>query len=161
MTLSGRVFKFLVCGFSSGKAAGVYEATDESEISVLSDAVRARRGVSEISAEEFEKAKKKISLTHSSSNSNVSTPRVIRIPQLPALAVEAAPGVASTGRLADGTQRPPLDLPPSPAPSIASLLNVRKVNPPRPFAGSDVKVDRAAKRGERAKIRVARANVGV
>lgn len=161
MTLSGHVIKFLICSSSGGRAAGVYEATDEEEIKVLADAVASKRGVSEIDEAQFETLKKKATQTPQSGNSGGSRPRVVRIPTLPDLAVEASPGVPSAGRLADGTQRAPLELPPSPAPSIASLLQVRKVNPPRPFSGSDVKTDKASKRGDRAKIRVARASVGV
>ncbi len=159
MTLSGHVFKFLVCSLSSGKAVGIYEATDPGEIAVLDDAVRARRGVSEISAEDAEKLKKKVSQTPISVSSRGSSPpHVVRIPLLPQLAVEAADGVASTGRNPDGTQRPREVLPPAPAPlpSPDSLLHIQRVNSPKPFMAAESKTKKAAARAGKAKIRVDR-----
>jgi hypothetical protein len=64
------------------------------------------------------------------------------------------------GRYADGSQKPPEDLPPAPAPSISSLLRVKRVNPPKPFSAADDKIKTATIRADRAKIRMVRKNIG-
>lgn len=156
LTLSGHVFKFMVIGISGGKASGVYEAKTDEEIAILSDAVRARRGIAEISLEEWEKSVKKTAQIRSFRSSNGSSPHVVQIPLLPQSMVEAAPGVASAGLRSDGSQKPAEELPPSP--SIGSLLRIAKVHPPKPFAASDEKTKKSSVRADRAKIRVARRN---
>lgn len=157
MRISGRVITFTVCSISGGRAAGVYEATDDEEIAVLDDAVRGRRGVKEIGEEEFTELKKKATATRPLKSSNVSSPRVVRIPTLPEMAVEARAGVPSAGLRSDGSQRALEDLPPSP--SIASLLRTARVNPPKPFAASDEKTRKSSDRADRAKVRVSRKSV--
>lgn len=157
MTLSGHIFKFIVCSMSGGRAAGFYEANDPAEIAILDGAVQAKRGISAISEEEGEKLKKKVSQTPVSVSSRGFRPRSIQIPTLPLAAVESRPGVPSAGLRADGSQNPPEDLPPSP--SIGSLLHVRTVTPPQPFSAANAKAEKASGRADRAKIRVARRSV--
>ena len=162
MTLSGHVFKFLVCSVAGGSAAGVLEATDPVAIQVLDDAVRSKRGVREISVEEFDELKKKGSVTPQRLNSTGYRPRVIQPPILPPLAVEERAGVPSAGRpaptgdLFSGPGGKPMSEAERNRPSIANLLRVGKVNPPKPFAASEGKVRKAAARADRAKIRVVR-----
>jgi hypothetical protein len=164
MTLSGHVFKFLVCSAAGGSAAGVLEATDPVAIQVLDDAVRAKRGVKEISAEEFEELKKKGSVTPQRVNSNGYQPRVIQPPILPQLAVEERAGVPSAGKpsaaqqgdIFSGPGGKPMSEAEKNRPSIGNLLRVGKVNPPKPFAASEGKTRKAAARADRAKIRVVR-----
>jgi hypothetical protein len=155
MTLSGRIFRFDVCSIQGGKAAGVYEATDAEEIKVLEEAVAARRGVKEIGEAEFELLKKKLTLTPPSRSSNVSRPRVVRIPTLPEVSMEAKIGVPSA---ASGASKPGVNPEENllVAPPISKLVRVERVNPPRPFATADQKVVKASKRAARAKVRVAR-----
>lgn len=57
--MGGREFRFLICSQMAGRAAGVYEATDALDIQLLDEAVRARRGIKEIGAEEFAELKKR------------------------------------------------------------------------------------------------------
>lgn len=159
MTLSGRVFKFTVCSVMSGRASGFYETKDADEESILDAAVAGKRGVSLMSESDAVMAKKKASQIQQSSNFNGSSPRVVQIPLLPQLAVEAADGVASTGIRADGSQKPREELPPAPAPSIGSLLKIERINPPKPFANSEAKIKRSADRGDKAKIRLIRKHV--
>lgn len=164
MTLSGRVFKFNVCSLSAGRACGVFKAESESDIAILADAVRSKRGVSEIDEAQYLEAEKKSSQTQSLLSLKGYAPRVVQPPILPALAVEAVPGVASDGRT---PVTPKTDLFSGPGgrptaaeanrPSIANLLKIGKVNPPKTFAESKDKVRKSSARADRAKIRVARA----
>lgn len=157
MKLSGKDFRFAICSIAGGRASGVYEATDPAEIAILDAAVSGRRGVQEIGADEFETLKKKASQTRQSVSSNGSKPpRVVLIPLLPEIAIEgkgSAPSAASeAGKSRNGEDNLLAQ------PSISSLIRVKKVNPPRPFAASEQKTRKAADRADRAKVRVARKN---
>lgn len=157
MTLSGRTFRFTICSVMSGRANGVYEATDDAEIAVLSQAVANRRGVQEISEEQFAALKKKASQTPQLANSRGSKPpRVIRIPLLPEMTVapkSPAKDADFAGAVdAHGNRVSNPDEPDS-APNIADLIQVQRVNPPKPFSDSDSKVRKSA---ARATARVAR-----
>ena len=156
LTFSGRVFKFLVCGISSGRACGVYKAEDPAEIAVLDDAVRGKRGIKEVSPEEGAELEKKTAQIQTFASGRESGPRVVQPPILPQLAVESAPGVPANGRPTGTTPNENLLSGPTHRPSIVDLLRQGKVNPPRPFAQSDAKVKKASARADRAKIRVAR-----
>lgn len=156
MALNGRTITFLPYSVSMGKISGVFKAEDPADIAALDDAVRGRRGVSEIDEAAFESSKKKAAPTQPSSNSSASRPRVVKIPLLPeAAVVDDKPGAAarSAGQESD------LFTGPAPAkPASADLVKVGKLNPPKPFGGSDDKVRKAVKRADnaRAKVRVAR-----
>lgn len=164
MTLSGKVFKFTICGLSSGRACGVYKTEDPGEIAVLDDAVRGRRGVKEIGEAEYIESEKKTAQIRSSLSLKGYAPRVVQPPILPALAVEAVPGVPAEmrpsapqkGDIFSGPGGKPMSEAERNRPSIANLLRVGKVNPPKPFAASEGKVRKAAARADRAKIRVVR-----
>lgn len=157
MAISGRQFKFTISSLASGRAAGYFETSDPTEIAILDDAVRGRRGVREISLEELENLKKNRE-TQPLRNSNVSSPRVVRIPTLPDLPVE---GRGSAASAASGASKPGESLFSGPAPTspppTKSLINVERVNPPKPFAQADQKARKASERADRAKVRVARA----
>lgn len=158
LTFSGHVFKFTVVGLSGGRPSGVYEAEDPQEILILDDVVRARRGVSAMSAEDYEKAKKKASLTPSSSNTTVTQPRVVRPAITPELGMGEKVGVlsAATKPIGSGPEdsafRTSLDVRPKPS----TLIRIARVNPPKPFTASDTKVKRASTRADRAKVRMVR-----
>lgn len=154
MVLSGRTITFLPFSVSIGKVSGVFKAEDPADIQVLDDAVRGRRGVSEISEVEYLEAEKKTAKIPPSLNTSGLKPRVVKIPTLPEAAVSDKPGNAA--RSADQSDE---TLFTGPAPvklASADLVKIGKVNPPKPFAGSEDKTRKASNRADRAKIRVAR-----
>lgn len=164
LTLSGQVFRFLICSVAGGSAAGVFATDDPTQIAILDDAVRGRRGVKEIGEAEFEDLKKKGSTTPQRVNSNGYKPKVIQPPILPPLAVEERAGVPSAGRAStkeagdifSGPGGRPMSEAERNRPSIGNLLKIGRVNPPKPFAASDAKMKKSVKRADRAKIRVVR-----
>lgn len=158
MTLSGRVITFTVSSLSGGRAAGVFKATEPADILVLDDAVRGRRGVSEITQADYEAAEKKKSQTRSSVNSAGFQPRVVQMPTLPDLPLNRAKGALSAddAKKVAQSQENLFTGETHTQPTIASLLRVKRLNPPKPFAEADGKTDRAIKRADRAKVRVAR-----
>lgn len=161
LTFSGRQFTFFVTSVRGGSASGIYEATSEEEIAVLDDAVRGRRGVQEIGAEEFEELKKKATRTPQRANSNGSPPRIARPQIQPPVAMEEKAGVPSAeSAKAKPTGKDVFSGPggtPHAAPSIKSLLKTSRVTPPRPFSQADAKIQKAAKRASNKAARVARA----
>lgn len=157
MRLSGFTFRFEICSLHGGKAAGIYAAEREDEQAVLDDAVRGRRGVKEIGAEEYAELKKKLSQTPPSKPSNVFRPRVVQIPTLPEVAIEERAGVvrsADSGAAGKPAVNPEENL--LAQPPISKLVRLERVNPPAPFAQATNKAVKAAQRADRAKIRVAR-----
>lgn len=156
MTLSGHVITFLIASISGGRAYGVYATENPEEIKVLDAAVAGRRGVSSISEGDYDVALKKASPIHSSLNSNGSPPRLALPKITPELAVNAKAGVAVGKPPAQETQ---FQGDTHTTPSIASLLRVKRLSPPTPFAASDAKVKKASARADRAKVRVARTSV--
>jgi hypothetical protein len=162
MTLSGRVINFTVVSLAGGKASGVFEATDPADIQVLDDAVRGRRGVSEISAEIYADSieKKKMTLPSSSSKNIV---RLVRPQITPPVAMEEKAGVVLAAEKPKPSDQTAFqgDRDARSTPSIAALMQgrVKKLNPPKPFAASEAKTEKASKRADRAKVRVARASV--
>lgn len=121
-------FKFSPVSVLAGRMAGVYEATDEAEINLLSNASQQKLGVSEITLEEYDRAKKKRPGTRSSSVSSLSRARPIQIPQLPTFSVAPKGGVASAaGTTASNSPQPTEVLP---LPTVTSLMKLGKVNSP-------------------------------
>lgn len=159
MTLSGHVIKFLISGIAGGSASGVYATEHPEEIKVLDDAVRGRRGVSEITEEAFEEARKKAQPTRSSSNSKDSPSRLARPAITPPLSVAEKTAVDSAGAKLPKSRDTLFTGDTHTTPSIASLLRVKVLNPPKPFAEADAKTTKASARAARAKVRVARASV--
>lgn len=156
MTLSGHVITFVIASISGGRAFGVYETENPDEIAVLDAAVSGRRGVSAITEDEFNDLKKKATPTPSSVSFNASLkPRLVRPAVTPPIAVNEKAGVA-VGKPSQETQ---FQGETHTNPSIASLLRVKRLSPPTPFAASDVKTKKASSRADRAKVRVARTSV--
>jgi hypothetical protein len=153
LVLSGKPYRFLICSQMAGRSSGVYMAESEEEIRVMDDAVRARRGVKEIGAEEYEELKKKATRQMQSVKSGGSKPKLVFSPKTPPLRLaENAPGVASEAKKA--AEEAMLVAPP-----VTTLINVEKVGSPRPFSTSDTKVSRAVKRADRAKVRLVQPSV--
>jgi hypothetical protein len=159
MTLSGHVIKFMISSIAGGSAAGVYETENPDEIKVLDDAVRSRRGVSEIDETEFEAQKKRASPTRSSSSSKDTPSRLARPAITPPLSVAEKTAAAPAGAKPAPSQDTLFTGDTHTTPSIASLLRVKVLNPPKPFAEADAKTTKASARAARAKVRVARASV--
>jgi hypothetical protein len=154
MTLSGKQYRFLICEQVSGRSCGVYEAQDENEERVLDDAVRAKRGVREISPEAYEELKKKATRTIQSPKSAGFRPRLARAPILPPLGMQEKTGVVGVAsKKGDGEETLITK------PKIAELIKIERVNSPKPFSGSETKIKRSSERADRAKIRVARPSV--
>lgn len=154
MKLSGFTIKFEVCSVSGGRASGIYEATDPGEIAVLDDAVRGKRGVQELTPERYEELKKKQPPTRSPLNSGGS-PRIVR-PSITMDGNPAAPSAANPKPKPTENALTDREIRQNATPSIANLLRVKRLTPPKPFAAADAKTVKASKRADRAKIRVAR-----
>ncbi len=153
MTLNGHVITFLVSSISGGSASGVYATEDPGEIAVLDDAVRGRRGVSEITEEAFEDARKKAKPTRQSSNTNGQLPRLVRAQITPPISVAEKTGVLSAAEPKPASDQTAFtgDIPTRP--TIENLIRIKRLRPPKPFAESDAKVAKASKRADRAKVR--------
>lgn len=160
LTLSGHVLTFQIASISGGRAYGVYAAENPEEIKVLDAAVAGRRGVSSISEEDYDTAIKKASQTRSSSNSSASQqPRLVRPAVTPPISQDGKIGVVHAGDKPPPSQETQFQGDTRTTPSIASLLRVKRLSPPTPFAASDAKVKKASARADRAKVRVARTSV--
>lgn len=153
LTFSGKSFRFLICSKMAGRSAGIYQTEDPEEIKILDAAVAGRRGIREITEPEAEELKKKATRTLQSPKSGGFKPRLGRSPISPPLKLseENADGAAS------GRKNEPPDETLLTKPESSNLIRIERVNPPKPFSGSDTKVERAASRAKHvknAKIRV-------
>lgn len=147
--MGGREFRFLICSQMAGRAAGVYEATDPVDIQLLDDAVRARRGIKEIGAEEFAELKKKVTRTPQSLKSGAFRPKPV--PSIPPmeLAVEKAGVAFAAGSSPKGASPNNEEQLAVGAPPVRDLIREQRVNPPKPFAAADEKAVKSAQRAER------------
>lgn len=160
LTFSGHVITFLISSISGGRAFGVYATENPEEIQVLDAAVAGRRGVSSISEEDYDLGAKKATPTRSSKPTDASQPRLVRPQIQPELAMGAKVGV-SAAAIAEPTpaKTDQFQGETHTTPSIASLLKVKRLNPPKPFATSETKTKKASDRADRAKVRMVRAAV--
>lgn len=146
VTLEGRTYKFQPLSILGGRVSGVFDTEDATDQAILDRAVTMKRGITEISADEAEQAKKKL-LNNQARSVNllhdVLPPRLSSSPagQLLPMAVESVGSVAS-GEQAKPNRPAPINTDIT-LPTVVSMAKVGAVKPPQPFVNE----------GERMQIR--------
>lgn len=130
-------FRFTPVSMTAGRMAGVYEATNEGEITLLTNAVHQRLGVSEITQEQFDHSKKKQLRTKPSKGSSLLESRIHQPPVLPNLSVANKAGVASAAGSAPSAAQAAEVLP---LPKVTSLMKLGRVNSPNPMVAEGARI---------------------
>lgn len=131
----GREFKFVALSIVGGRVSGVFDSDDPVDIAILDRAVQAKIGVTELTAEQADHAKKK--LGNSPQRSALLSNGALQRPRLASSPVGALlPGVPVTGAGSAESAAAKADIKPTgeiTIPTVISMVKVGHVRPPQPF----------------------------
>lgn len=138
---NGNTYQFTKVELHVGHWLGILEVPDADAPGILA----AARRISEISAEDFEKLKKKVSSSSVSSMSWRGSPRPVVQQKGPPIPIADQAGAVSAG---GNEPKPEPAAPAQEFPAVSDVIKVDRVAPPQPIVEGDRRVGEPKKRSK-------------